>query len=126
MSERGYPVEADDQMLADLSVQHSAVLDHYRAAYVISQRAADGMASTEDLRQAMIHYRALFEDLLGAGTRRAATATPTTETTAGLPGDQVPPTAGNGSVAGSGRAVDAGSAVDARPSETDLPSQRRS
>ena len=69
MSERGYPVEGDDQTLADLSVQHAAVLDHYRAAYVISQRAADGMASTEDLRQAMIHYRALFEDLLGTDAK---------------------------------------------------------
>jgi hypothetical protein len=69
MSERGYPVEGDDQTLADLSVQHAAVLDHYRAAYVISQRAADGMASTEDLRQAMLHYRALFEDLLGTDAK---------------------------------------------------------
>ena len=65
MNERGYPTEGDDQMLADLSVEHGNVLDNYRAAYVISQRAADGMASTEDLRQAMIHYRALFQDLLG-------------------------------------------------------------
>src|SRR6516165_2184823 len=74
MNERGYPAEGDDQTLADLSVQHAAVLDHYRAAYVISQRAADGMASTEDLRQAMLHYRALFEDLLGAGAAPPATA----------------------------------------------------
>jgi hypothetical protein len=124
MNDRGYPTEADDQMLADLSVEHAAVLDHYRAAYVISQRAADGMASTEDLRQAMIHYRALFDDLLGGETERAATAT--TETTVGLPGDQAPPTAGNGSVTGAGRTVDAGPAVDAGPSEADMPSRRRS
>jgi hypothetical protein len=136
MNERGYPTEGDDQMLADLSVEHGNVLDHYRAAYIISQRAADGMASTEDLRQAMIHYRALFEDLLGTGAGPAATTT--TETTAGLPGDQAPPMAGNGSVAGTGRAVDAGPsvdagratdagpAVDAGPSETDVPSRRRS
>jgi hypothetical protein len=122
MKERGYPVEGDDQMLADLSVRHAAVLDHYRAAYIISQRAADGMASTEDLRQAMIHYRALFEDLLGDGAEPAAT----TETTVGLPGDQAPRMTGNGSVTGAGRTVDAGPAVDAGPSETDLPSQRRS
>ena len=76
MNERGYPAEGDDQMLADLSVQHATVLDHYRAAYLISQRAADGMASTEDLRQAMIHYRALFEDLLGAGAARPVDAGP--------------------------------------------------
>jgi hypothetical protein len=65
MTERGYPAEHRDQMLADLSVEHASTLDHYRAAEEISKGAADGTASTEDLRQAMIHYRALFRDLLG-------------------------------------------------------------
>ena len=123
MNERGYPAEGDDQMLADLSVQHATVLDHYRAAYLISQRAADGMASTEDLRQAMIHYRALFEDLLGAGAAPPATATEATTArgnTGRLPENQAPPTAGNGSAPGAGREVDAG------PDEADVPSQRRS
>jgi hypothetical protein len=64
-SERGYPTEGDDQVLADLSVDHADALDHYRTAHGISQRAADSLASTEDLRQALIHYRALFRDLLG-------------------------------------------------------------
>ena len=94
MNDRGYPTEGDDQMLADLSVEHGNVLDNYRAAYLISQRAADGMASTEDLRQAMIHYRALFQDLLG--TEATPAATTTTETTAGLPGDQAPPSQATG------------------------------
>jgi hypothetical protein len=49
MNERGYPTEGTDQVLADLSVEHARVLDHYRAAYEISQRAADGAASTEDV-----------------------------------------------------------------------------
>jgi hypothetical protein len=84
MQERGYPTEGDDQVLADLSVDHATVLDHYRAAYGISQRAADNAASTEDLRQAMIHYRALFQDLLGE-TSTTADEAPVTETTAGLP-----------------------------------------
>jgi hypothetical protein len=65
MSERGYPTEGEDQVLADLSVDHADALDHYRAASGIIQRAADNLASTEDLRQAVIHYRALFQDLLG-------------------------------------------------------------
>ena len=65
MSERGYPTEGEDQVLADLSVDHADALDHYRAARGIIQRAADNLASTEDLRQAVIHYRALFQDLLG-------------------------------------------------------------
>ncbi len=53
------------QVLADLSVEHSGTLDRYRAAEEISRRAAAGTASTEDLRQAMTGYRALFGDLLG-------------------------------------------------------------
>ncbi len=65
MNERGYPTEQDSQMLADLSVDHAAVLDHYRAASAISKQAVAGTASTEDLRQALIHYRALFQELLG-------------------------------------------------------------
>lgn len=65
MTERGYPAEQADQVLADLSVEHASTLDSYRAAEEISQRATEGTASTEDLRQAMIHYRALFADLLG-------------------------------------------------------------
>jgi hypothetical protein len=65
MTERGYPLEHDDQVLADLSVGHSDTLDRYRAAEEISGKAAAGTASTEDLRQAMVHYRALFADLLG-------------------------------------------------------------
>jgi hypothetical protein len=65
MTDRGYPTEHQDQVLADLSVEHSDTLDHYRAAEQISASAASGTASTEDLRLAMIHYRALFSDLLG-------------------------------------------------------------
>jgi hypothetical protein len=65
MTERGYPVEHDDQVLADLSVEYSGTLDSYRAAEQISASAAAGTASTEDLRQAMIHYRTLFSGLLG-------------------------------------------------------------
>jgi hypothetical protein len=65
MTERGYPVEEHDQVLADLSVEHSGTLDRYRAAEEISGKAAAGTASTEDLRQAMVHYRALFGELLG-------------------------------------------------------------
>lgn len=65
MKDRGYPVEGHDQMLADLSVQHASTLEQYRLAHTISQSAANGQASTEDLRQAMIKYRALFGDLLG-------------------------------------------------------------
>ena len=63
MEDRGYPTQPYDQTVADLSVEHASTLDHFRAAHDISRNAAT--ASTEDLRQAMIHYRALFAELLG-------------------------------------------------------------
>lgn len=71
MNERGYPTGDPDQMAADLSVGHANMLDHYRSARGISEQAAAGTASTEDLRQAVIHYRELFGELLGerAGMR---------------------------------------------------------
>jgi hypothetical protein len=65
MKDRGYPTEDYEQILADLSVEHANTLDHYRAAHGVSLQAESGSASTEDLRLAMLHYRALFGDLLG-------------------------------------------------------------
>ncbi|MCW2947661.1 MAG: hypothetical protein JWR24_4378 [Actinoallomurus sp.] len=65
MGERGYPTEDYEQQVADLSVEHASTLDRYRAAHDISTRAEAKEASTEDLRQAMVHYRALFTELLG-------------------------------------------------------------
>ena len=64
MATRGYPVADFDQRAADLSVDHPHVVENYRAAHDISLRHRQGEASTEDLRQAMIHYRSLFEELL--------------------------------------------------------------
>jgi hypothetical protein len=66
MRERGYPVEDDfDRRAADISVEHPVVVENYRAAHEISRRAVRDEAGTEDLRQAMIHFRALFDELLG-------------------------------------------------------------
>jgi hypothetical protein len=64
MSTRGYPVSDFDQRAADISVDHPLVLENYRTAHGIALRQKDGQASTEDLRQAMIHYRTLFEELV--------------------------------------------------------------
>jgi FtsZ-interacting cell division protein ZipA len=66
MTVRGYPVADFEQRAADISVDHPVVVDNYRAAHAIALRHRRGEASTEDLRQAMVHYRALFEDLLGS------------------------------------------------------------
>lgn len=65
MEARGYPVGDFEQRAADVSVDHSAMVEHYRAGHDIAERQTrDDRVGTEDLRQAMVHYRALFEDLL--------------------------------------------------------------
>jgi hypothetical protein len=64
MRERGYPMDEFDQRVADISVDHPEVVEHYRAAHSIHLANEDGEASTEDLRQAVVHYRALFNELL--------------------------------------------------------------
>ena len=64
MVERGYPMNDFDQRAADISVDHPKVVTNYRAAHTIAERAEHGDATTEELRQAMVHYRALFEELL--------------------------------------------------------------
>ncbi|GFO62878.1 hypothetical protein M1B72_19220 [Geomonas paludis] len=65
MVKRGYPVGDFEQRAADISVEHPRVVEHYRAGHEIALRHAKGQATTEDLRQAMIHYRTLFTDLVG-------------------------------------------------------------
>lgn len=66
MEERGYPRAPFDERLAMLSVEHGAMLDHYRTGHDIRARHRDTQLSTEDLRTAMVHYRTLIEDLLEA------------------------------------------------------------
>lgn len=65
MRARGYPVEDFDQRVADLSVDHASVVQHYRAARILATANHEGRANTEELRQAIVHYRALFAALLG-------------------------------------------------------------
>ncbi|MFI1385423.1 hypothetical protein [Embleya sp. NPDC020886] len=94
MRERGYPTGAHDKRMELLSVEHGHTLNHYRQAHEIARRSEAGQAETEDLRQAMIHHRALFDDLLGQpyrprrseGTRTAPPTGATDPTdTAGAP-----------------------------------------
>ncbi|SJZ38184.1 hypothetical protein SAMN02745673_00197 [Marinactinospora thermotolerans DSM 45154] len=74
MVERGYPTEGEEQRLADLSVEHSAAMQDYRAAREVRARVDRGDAPTEELREAMVRYRSLFADLLdeGSGENRGA------------------------------------------------------
>jgi LPXTG-motif cell wall-anchored protein len=64
MLKRGYPMGDFERRAADISVDHPAVVDHYRAAQVIAVRDKRGEADTEELRKAVVHYRALFDELL--------------------------------------------------------------
>jgi len=75
MSLRGYPVSDFEQRAADISVDHPLVLENYRTAHEIALKQTRGQASTEELRQAMVHYRSLFEELVnGPETPLAAVA----------------------------------------------------
>jgi hypothetical protein len=64
MRERGYPIDDFDQRAADISVDHPAVVENYRAAHHISLSQQQGNVDTEEERQAFVHYRALFAKLL--------------------------------------------------------------
>ncbi len=66
MAARGYPAEGFDQQVADLSVEHAGTLEHYRTAHDLRLRHDREQLGTEDLRQAVMHYRALFAELLDA------------------------------------------------------------
>jgi hypothetical protein len=64
MAARGYPESDYEQRSADVSVDHPAILDHYRAAHATALRDADGQANTEDLRQAVLNSHALFTEMV--------------------------------------------------------------
>ena len=70
MKTRGYPVGDFEQRAADISVDYPMVVENYRIAHDIAIRDRGGEVGTEDLRKAMVHYRALFDELLE--TRAAA------------------------------------------------------
>jgi hypothetical protein len=71
MQARGYPVADFSQRAADISVHHPQLVANYRSAHEIAVRLGQGDASTEALRTAMIHFRALFEELMHVPTASA-------------------------------------------------------
>ncbi len=86
MADRGYPVDDFEGRAADVSVDHPHVVENYREGHRLSEQSANGNGSTEDLRQAMRHYRALFDELVepdgdaDAPTTRERTDDTTTST----------------------------------------------
>jgi len=73
MRDRGYPTGAFEQQAADLSVEHAPAVDHYRGAHDIRVRHEQGGVSTEELRQAMTRYRAIFTSVAGINEPADAT-----------------------------------------------------
>lgn len=77
MRERGYPIDDFEQRAADISVDHPKVVEHYRAAHILHLAQEQGEIGTEAQREAIVHYRALFEQLVGtereAGKHHART-----------------------------------------------------
>lgn len=65
MRDRGYPVDDFDQRVADISVDHPKVAEDHREAHAIYRANEEGLATTDDLRQAFVHFRSLFVELLG-------------------------------------------------------------
>ena len=76
MAKRGYPMGDFERRAADISVDHPSVISNYRAAQAIAARDANGDADTEELRKAVIHYRTLFDELLGVAPAPATTPPP--------------------------------------------------
>src|SRR5580704_3081259 len=64
MLKRGYPMGDFERRAADISVDHPGVVENYRAAQTIATRDELGQADTEELRQAVVHYRVLFDEML--------------------------------------------------------------
>lgn len=76
MRARGYPTLSFEQRVADLSVEHPTVIQHYRAAHELSRSVYNGAVDTEQLRQALVHYRMLFTELLKESRSVAAPPPP--------------------------------------------------
>ena len=72
LTKRGYPMADFERRAADISVDHPVVVNNYRAAQRILSRDQRGEADTEDMRKAVVHFRALFDELLGVSTAKAA------------------------------------------------------
>ena len=79
MLKRGFPMGDFERRAADISVDHPVVVENYRAAQGIAERAARGEADTEELRNAVVHYRAIFNELLEVGDMKQDVTTPTRE-----------------------------------------------
>lgn len=120
MGDRGYPTEGFEQQAADLSVEHAATIERYRTANEVSARAAANEASTEDLRQAMVHYRALFSELVGDSGEAADEQARTTDDEQARAEDEERVRAADGGQAGGGdRATQPASKTRARRRETE-------
>jgi FtsZ-interacting cell division protein ZipA len=73
MVARGYPMGDFEQRAADISVNYPAIVQNYRSAREITVRHAQGQSSTEDLRQSMVYFRSLFDELLATAKNPHAT-----------------------------------------------------
>ncbi|HVX31208.1 MAG TPA: hypothetical protein VHA53_12075 [Nitrolancea sp.] len=65
MQRRGYPVEELANQASDISAEYPDIVNHYREAHAVAQRAADGQATADEERHALAEYRELFNELLG-------------------------------------------------------------
>ena len=116
MRNQNYPTENHDQILTNLSMEHTNTLNHYQQAHEVSLQAEGGTASTEDLRQAMLHYRALFSDLLGRSAEAGNAPAAADPAAATASNDPPAPVVGGGRASPAPEpGTDSGIPADARP-----------
>jgi hypothetical protein len=125
MKLRGYPAEDQNEAMEALSVEHGPTLGRYREARLTSERARTGSASTDDLRNAMLQYRALFDELVARppasdelGTGRADRHGTGGSRPDGASGNV---TSGREPVGGATAAADAAAPADPAPAGTAVP-----
>jgi hypothetical protein len=108
MEERGYPMRDFDTQADLVSVDYPQTVENYRIAHAVQQRSQAQQASTEELREALLRYRSLFDELLR----------PEGDNTAGSSADRAQRTSSNGQVGGLG-AGESDSLADPAASDTD-------
>ena len=91
MAERGFPTDGPEEQAAMLSVQHRHVLDSFRAGHAIEERNSTRSANTEEVRQGMLHFRAVFEGLVEESADDGPRTDATAESAAGAAGDSTTP-----------------------------------
>jgi hypothetical protein len=126
MAERGYPADGFENQAAQLSVEHGQTIGHYRDAHDVYLRNERGEATTEQLRQALVHYRALVADLLGVDPSAATPGAAAADGAAPIPqpaGDSRQPAPAEADASTQPSPAEAEASAEPAPAEADASAQ---